>query len=77
MANRLKMAKIQAILTLHQRGWSYRRIAAELGIHRETVARHVLAHSKLAEAPPGSWSAYTRIAWRALEIVKQRIRARH
>lgn len=41
MANRLKMAKIQAILELHQRGWSQRRIAHELGIDRETVSRYV------------------------------------
>lgn len=41
MANRLKMAKINAILTLRERGWSCRRIARELGIHRETVGRYV------------------------------------
>ena len=37
MANQLKMAKINAILTLRERGWSCRRIARELGVHRETV----------------------------------------
>ena len=41
MANRLKMAKLDAILALHQRQWSIRRIAKELGIHRDTVARQV------------------------------------
>lgn len=41
MANRLKMAKVHSIQTLHARGWSQRRIARELGIHRETVARYV------------------------------------
>jgi len=40
MAKRLKMARVQAIHTLVDRGWSYRRIARELGIHRETVARY-------------------------------------
>ena len=40
MANQLKMAMIDAIITLLERGWSYRRIARELGIHRETVARY-------------------------------------
>jgi len=65
MANELKMAKVQSILTLHQRGWSNRRIAKELGIHRDTVGRHLrLARkaaassqsggSKPAKAPPGS-----------------------
>ncbi len=41
MANHLKMAEIHAILTLRARGWSFRRIARELGVHRETVARYV------------------------------------
>src|SRR6476646_6423239 len=55
MANRLKMAEIQAIQTLRLRGWSRRRIARELGIHRETVGRYVdLAASKPANPPPGS-----------------------
>jgi transposase len=41
MANRIKMAVADSILVLHRRGWSYRRIARELGIHRETVSRYV------------------------------------
>lgn len=40
MANQLKMAIVNAISTLKERGWSHRRIAKELGIHRETVARY-------------------------------------
>jgi transposase len=57
MANRLKMAEIHAILTLRTRGWSYRRIARELGVHRETVARYVAlarAPAKPAIAPIGT-----------------------
>jgi transposase len=57
MANLLKMAVIESIVTLRQRGWSLRRIARELGIHRETVARHLRqgpVESKPAHAPPGS-----------------------
>jgi transposase len=47
MANLLKVAVVNAIVTLRQRGWSLRRIARELGIHRDTVARHVqLAQTK-------------------------------
>ena len=38
MANLLKMAISETICALHRRGWSQRRIAAELGIVRETVA---------------------------------------
>ena len=41
MANQLKMAVINAIITLQQRGWSHRRIARELGIDRETVKRYL------------------------------------
>jgi hypothetical protein len=40
VANRLKMATIEAIRGLLKRGWSQRRIARELGIDRETVARY-------------------------------------
>ena len=59
MANQLTMAKVHSILTLHQRGWSNRRIARALGIHRKTVGRHVkLAVSEPSKVPtnppPGS-----------------------
>jgi len=65
MANELKMANVHSIQTLHERGWSNRRIAKELGIHRDTVSRHLrlapkgaasdeLGGSKPAKAPPGS-----------------------
>jgi transposase len=43
MSNRLKMTKVQAVMALHQRGWSQRRIARELGIDRETVGRYLSA----------------------------------
>lgn len=39
MSNQLKMATIQAILSLRAQRWSFRRIAKTLGVHRETVAR--------------------------------------
>ena len=41
MANCIKMAKVHTILTLRARGWSFRRIGRELGIHRETVTRYI------------------------------------
>ena len=55
MANQLKMAKIHAILTLHEQGWSNRQIARTLGVHRHTVRRYVLlsqASSKSTTNPP-------------------------
>src|SRR5260221_1181927 len=52
MSNRLEMAMVQTIRTLLQQGWFHRRIARELGIHRETVAR-LVAESKPAKAPTG------------------------
>ncbi|MBE7458741.1 MAG: helix-turn-helix domain-containing protein [Planctomycetia bacterium] len=35
------MAEHQAIIGLWRLGWSFRRIAAEVGVDRETVSRHV------------------------------------
>jgi hypothetical protein len=60
VANRLKMAKIQAIQTLHEQGWRNRRIARELHVDRETVAKYVRAATcvpKPATAPLGSAEA--------------------
>jgi transposase len=50
MANQLKMATIDAILTLHQRNWSIRRIAKELHLHRDTVSRHLQLHAQKAQS---------------------------
>jgi IS30 family transposase len=41
MSNQLNMAEHHAIIGLARLNWSYRRIAAELGVDRETVSRHV------------------------------------
>jgi DNA-binding transcriptional MocR family regulator len=57
VANRLTMAMIETVLALHRRNWSTRRIALELGINRETVARYIAqagAEAKPAIAPTGS-----------------------
>ena len=58
MANDLKMDKVFSILTLHECGWSDRRIARELGIDRGAVARHIrlagVGPKPAMEAPPGS-----------------------
>src|SRR5438105_4450908 len=35
------MAIIDSVMVLHAQGWSARRIAELLGIHRDTVARHL------------------------------------
>jgi transposase len=51
MSNHLSMARSSQIHELYRLGWSRRRIALELGIHRESVSRHL----RLGEAagPPG------------------------
>ena len=57
MANRVKMAVSNAVIVLWRRGYSFRKIARELGIHRETVSRHVRieqAGSKPAEVIAGN-----------------------
>ena len=54
MANRIKVAIASSILTLRRQGWSLRKIARTLGVHRETVARYVRleeADSKPAACP--------------------------
>jgi transposase len=60
MSNLLKVAMIDLILSLHRQRLSQRRIAIELGINRETVARYLRQAanaSKPAIAPPGSVAA--------------------
>jgi len=52
MANRLKMAVQHTIITLARQGWSQRRIAAQLGVDRDTVARYVKAAEAEARAAP-------------------------
>lgn len=54
MSNQLNMADHQAILGLARLNWSQRRIAAELGIDRQTVSRHLKAP---AIDPPETVSA--------------------
>ena len=48
MANHLKMAERETILTLHRQGWSKRRIARELGVDRGTVRRVLRANRELS-----------------------------
>lgn len=41
MSNITKVELQQSIRSLHEQGWSQRRIARELGVHRLTVKRYV------------------------------------
>ncbi len=56
--NQLKMSLQQSIITLWQHGWSFRRIARELQLRRETVSKYVRRHevevSKPAKVLTGS-----------------------
>jgi len=51
MANTLRMAQIHTIIELWGQGWSFRRIARQLGLHRETVARYVRLEQQGREGP--------------------------
>jgi len=57
MANELNVAKSHAILTLHARGWSQRRIARELSMDRETVARHLKLAGAIQAKPASAENA--------------------
>src|SRR5205807_5852731 len=57
MANRLSMAQINAIVTLHASEHSNREIGRLLGVHRETVGKHLAAAGgtqNRPNAPTGS-----------------------
>ena len=54
MANRLSMAKVNSIQTLHQAGHSNREIARLLGIDRGTVGKYVRELENQPNAPTGS-----------------------
>ena len=61
MANELKMATVQSILSLHEKRWSYRRIARKLGIDRGTVARYVRLAAEGAQAERSSEGPASRV----------------
>ena len=57
--NQLNVSLQHSITTLAAKGWSARKIARELGVHRETVGRYlppVAPESKPAIVPTGSAS---------------------
>jgi transposase len=52
--NQLKVSEQQNLLSLHERGWSKRRIARELGLDRATVRKYLAGISKSATPHTGS-----------------------
>jgi len=54
MANRLKVAKVLSIKQLHSQGWSQRKIARELGVSRNAVARALRKGVDLAQTGASS-----------------------
>ena len=63
MANQLKMAKIHAIIGLLEKDWAYRRIARELGVHRDTVARYDRLR-KISDSKPANPTLGSEIGYR-------------
>jgi transposase len=51
MANYLKVNMKETIKTLEKKGWSIRRIAKELGVHRNTVRRYTLENASKCTIP--------------------------
>ena len=47
MSNVLKVSHQEAIRSLHEKGWSQRRIARELGINGRTVRRYIRGGVKM------------------------------
>jgi IS30 family transposase len=63
--NQLNVSLQHSITTLAAKGWSARKIARELGVHRETVGRYlrpVALESKPANVPTGSKAGQSRMA---------------
>jgi len=54
MSNVLKVSHQVAIQSLYEEGWSQRRIARELGVHRKTVWRYVRGGAKCTISTAGS-----------------------
>ena len=52
--NQLNVSLQHSIATLAAKGWAARKIARELGVHRETVGRYLRAQAKPAIVPTGS-----------------------
>lgn len=50
MANELKMAKVQSILSLRAEGWSQQRIGDALGIDRGTVSRYLCQAAEASQS---------------------------
>lgn len=72
--NELKVSLQQAILALHGRGWSRRRIARELHIHRDTVGRYVQA-AKPAISTPGSTAGRVSLCREYLPVIEAGVQA--
>jgi transposase len=54
MANSVPMTTQEAIRALQKRGYSKRKIARELGIHRKTVGNYLKEEAEVANPPDGS-----------------------
>jgi IS30 family transposase len=76
--NQLHVSLQHSIATLAAKGWSARKIARELGVHRETVGRYlqsVKADSKPAIVPTGSKAGRTSQCAPLTEVIEQGVNA--
>jgi transposase len=55
--NELKVTQQQTIVALHERGWSKRKIARELGVDRQTVRRYLAASGSKSPTNPQTGSS--------------------
>ena len=79
MPNELSMAERETIGALLRQGWSKRRIARELGLHRDTVRRHAreaagarTGQPEVASGSPAKQAAPVEVATGNDEAAKQR-----
>ena len=76
MSNVLTVSAQATIYSLHDRGWSRRRIARELGIDRETVGRYLLLAKPAISTAGGSGASKAANRKKERTAVRRKLRVR-